>query len=57
LQQNSPAIGRAELARSQVGAVAGSPLIHTPYYHYYYSYLIKYMWRKGLYSSTKSLFL
>jgi outer membrane protein assembly factor BamE (lipoprotein component of BamABCDE complex) len=44
--QNSPDIGEEETARSQVGALVGSPLIHRPYYHYYYSYLIKYMWRK-----------
>ena len=30
----------------QVGALAGYPLIHRSYYHYYYSYLLKYMWRK-----------
>jgi hypothetical protein len=36
--QNSPLLGTDAFTRSQVGVLAGFPLIHNPYYHYYYSY-------------------
>jgi hypothetical protein len=41
-----PALDARLPIRSQVGAIGSYPLIHRLYYHYYYSYSLKYMWRK-----------